>query len=106
MHLNAAATYVDHGVRINCVAPGVVASAQSAPLSQQDATKAAYPMKRVAEPMEVAEVGWGEGLWVTVLQLAACARSASCLAVHACMHGVAATGGRTAARKLAEWHAC
>jgi NAD(P)-dependent dehydrogenase (short-subunit alcohol dehydrogenase family) len=33
MHLNAAATYAAKGVRINCVAPGLVHSPSSAPLS-------------------------------------------------------------------------
>lgn len=72
MHLNAAATYVEQGVRINCVAPGVVASPQSAPLSQEESTKAAYPMKRVAEPREVAEVGGNRGEERGVTVLVAC----------------------------------
>lgn len=57
LHRNAAATYATKNVRINCVAPGLINSPLAAQTLGDNAFKRSaqlYPMKRIAEPEEVA----------------------------------------------------
>ncbi|MBX7104017.1 MAG: SDR family oxidoreductase [Gemmataceae bacterium] len=71
--LSAAATYAPRGLRVNCIAPGLVRTPLSARIvgneSALKASTAMHPLGRIGEPADVAELaGWllGAGAsWVT-----------------------------------------
>lgn len=71
--LSAAATYAPRGVRVNCVAPGLVATPMTARLTGNEASlnasKAMHPLGRIGDPADVAAaVEWllsPEQGWVT-----------------------------------------
>lgn len=71
--LSAAATYASYGIRVNCVAPGLVSSKMSDPIVGNEmalkASQAMHAMGRIGEPEEVASaLQWlldGEQSWVT-----------------------------------------
>ena len=73
LSLAAAATYARHGVRINCVAPGLTRTPMTASLTSNPnvlkATSAMHPLGRIGEPEEVASaICWllsGHQGWVT-----------------------------------------
>ena len=71
--LAAAASYASHGVRVNCVAPGLVRTPLTARLTAsaagQKTSSAMHPLGRVGEPEDVASaLAWlldpAQG-WVT-----------------------------------------
>lgn len=71
--LSAAATYADRGIRINCVAPGMVRTPLTARLTANEtslkASTAMHPLGRIGEPEDVASaIAWlldPEQSWVT-----------------------------------------
>jgi NAD(P)-dependent dehydrogenase (short-subunit alcohol dehydrogenase family) len=71
--LSAAATYAGRGVRVNCVAPGLVRTPLTARITGSEATlkasTALHPLGRIGEPSDVAQViDWllgPESAWVT-----------------------------------------
>ncbi|MFO0806109.1 MAG: SDR family oxidoreductase [Gemmataceae bacterium] len=71
--LAAAATYAPRGVRVNCVAPGLVRTPLTARLTASDASlkasTAMHPLGRIGEPGDVAgAIDWllgAESAWVT-----------------------------------------
>jgi 3-oxoacyl-[acyl-carrier protein] reductase len=61
--LSAAATYADRGIRVNCVAPGLVRTPLTARLTGNEATlkasTAMHPLGRIGEPADVAaSIAW------------------------------------------------
>jgi 3-oxoacyl-[acyl-carrier protein] reductase len=70
---SAAATYAHHGIRVNCVAPGLTRSKMSAGIVNNEAALKAssrmHPLGRIGEPDEVARaIAWflnPEQGWVT-----------------------------------------
>ena len=70
---SAAATYATHGIRVNCVAPGLVRSKMSEPIINSEATLKAsmsmHPLGRIGEPKDVARsMAWfldPDQSWVT-----------------------------------------
>jgi NAD(P)-dependent dehydrogenase (short-subunit alcohol dehydrogenase family) len=61
--LAAAATYAEHRIRVNCVAPGLVRSPSTARLTASETTlkasTALHALGRIGEPEEVAEaIAW------------------------------------------------
>lgn len=71
--LSAAATYAERGIRVNCVAPGLVRTPLTARLTSNEASlkasTAMHPLGRIGEPGEVASaVAWlldPEQSWIT-----------------------------------------
>lgn len=71
--LSAAATYASYGIRVNCVAPGLVYSKMSAPItanaSALKASQSMHALGRIGNPEEVASaLAWlldSEQGWVT-----------------------------------------
>lgn len=71
--LSAAATYAARGIRVNCVAPGLVRTPMSARLTSNEATlkasTAMHPLGRIGEPSDIASaIQWllnAEQSWVT-----------------------------------------
>lgn len=71
--LSAAATYAGRGIRINCVAPGLVQTSLTARFTANDASKKAsvaiHPLGRLGEPADVAgAIAWlldPQQRWVT-----------------------------------------
>ena len=71
--LSAAATYAARGIRVNCVAPGLVRTPMSARLTSNEATLKAsialHPLGRIGEPADVASaIQWllaRDQSWVT-----------------------------------------
>jgi NAD(P)-dependent dehydrogenase (short-subunit alcohol dehydrogenase family) len=71
--LSAAASYAARGIRVNCVAPGLVRTPLTARLTESEASlkasTALHPLGRIGEPEEVASaIEWlldGEQAWVT-----------------------------------------
>lgn len=56
--LSAAATYATHGIRVNCVAPGLTRTNMAAPIVNNEASlrasTAMHPLGRIGEPEDVA----------------------------------------------------
>jgi NAD(P)-dependent dehydrogenase (short-subunit alcohol dehydrogenase family) len=71
--LSAAATYADRGIRLNCVAPGLVQTTLTARLPAHEASKKAYsamhPLGRLGEPGDAASaIAWlldPQQSWIT-----------------------------------------
>lgn len=71
--LSAAATYASYGIRVNCVAPGLVRSKMSEPITGNEmalkASQSMHALGRIGEPEEVASgMAWlldREQSWVT-----------------------------------------
>jgi 3-oxoacyl-[acyl-carrier protein] reductase len=69
--MSAAATYARYGIRVNCVAPGLVRTPLSAKITGNEASlkasEAMHPLGRIGEPEEVAEaiVMALESKWMT-----------------------------------------
>jgi NAD(P)-dependent dehydrogenase (short-subunit alcohol dehydrogenase family) len=71
--LSAAATYAARGIRVNCVAPGLVRTPMTARLTSNEATlkasTAMHPLGRIGEPSNIASaIQWlldAEQSWVT-----------------------------------------
>ncbi len=71
--LSAAATYANYGIRVNCVAPGLVESQMAAPILNNElslrASKAMHALGRIGSPIEVASaLAWlldSDQSWVT-----------------------------------------
>lgn len=71
--LSAAATYASYGIRVNCVAPGLIHSKMSQPIVQNEpslkASENMHALGRIGEPNEVASaLAWlldPEQSWVT-----------------------------------------
>lgn len=60
---SAAATYATHGIRVNCVAPGLTRSKMAKPITDNEAalkaSTAMHPLGRIGEPEEVARsIAW------------------------------------------------
>lgn len=70
---SAAATYAPHGIRVNCVAPGLTRTKMAAPITHNEsalkASTAMHPLGRIGEPEDVARgIAWflnPEQSWVT-----------------------------------------
>jgi len=71
--LSAAASYANYGIRVNCVAPGLVDSEMAQPIVQNavslKASRAMHPLGRIGNPEEVARaIAWllsPEQSWIT-----------------------------------------
>lgn len=71
--LSSAASYASYGIRVNCVAPGLVPSKMSQPITGNDmalkASQSMHALGRIGEPQEVASaMAWlldREQSWVT-----------------------------------------
>lgn len=71
--LSAAATYGSQGIRVNCIAPGLVRTPLAEPITQNKmllkASTAMHALGRIGEPEEVAEaIAWllgPEHTWIT-----------------------------------------
>ena len=73
MALSAAATYAKHGIRVNCVAPGLTRTPLTTGLTRSEAqlkaSVAMHPLGRIGEPDDVAAaIDWllsPESAWIT-----------------------------------------
>ncbi|MEM9158524.1 MAG: SDR family oxidoreductase [Verrucomicrobiota bacterium] len=71
--LSCAATYASYGIRVNCVAPGLVDSEMSQPIIQNahslKASQAMHPLGRIGRPSDVAQaIAWllsSNQSWIT-----------------------------------------